>query len=382
MSTPPLSGETARALREEVARGASGDPLPAAAYLDDDLFAFERTRIFDHAWHCVAHASELALPGNWKRVEVSGESVLMVRGADLVLRALYNVCRHRGVALVEQERGRVGAFECPYHGFIYELDGRLRSSARMSEVDCSSASLVPVPMREWNGLLFVSLAAEVSDVEGTIEGAPPWLARAPTSELVCVYGDVHEVAANWKVLAENFQESDHFVKVHPGLEKRTPTRGARTWEGNARWLGGFMDFAEGFETVSKSGSRMMRPFVAAPEDRVRVSDAFLFPTLLTSLQPDYLLTYRLDPVSPASTRVHFSIYLHRAFSGDASALDDLVEWWRQVNREDRDICGKQQRGIGSRGYRPLRLGTLEEGLVQFHRLLRAAYAPAEGVARS
>ena len=118
MSTQAPSGDTAAALRERVARGLNGDPLPAAAYLDEELFAFERTRIFEPAWHCVAHASELALPGTWKRVEVSGESVLIVRGAALVLRAHYNVCRHRGVALVEQERGRVGAFECPYHGFI------------------------------------------------------------------------------------------------------------------------------------------------------------------------------------------------------------------------------------------------------------------------
>lgn len=378
LSSQEVASSLALPLREQAARGLSGDPLPAAVYFHPELFAFEQSALLSRSWHFVAHASELPLPGTWKRVEVCGESVLIARGADLGLRAHYNVCRHRGVALVEGERGRLGAFECPYHGFTYELDGRLRSAARTrigSDVDCASTSLVPVELRERHGLLFVSVeASEANAFEVAMKGMPPWLVRAPLAEITRVYGDVHEVAANWKVLAENFQESDHFVKVHPQLEACTPTSKARTWNGDGIWLGGLMEFAKGVETVSTSGTRSARPFLAAPEDRARVSDSFMFPTLLTSLQPDYLLTYRLDPLTPLRTRVHFEIYLHRSFSGDANVLDDLVGWWQVVNRQDRDICEKQQRGLSSRGYKPLPLGNLEEGLVQFHRLLRKAYA--------
>ena len=351
----------------------AGAPLPSDLYVAEDVFAFER-RMHEQAWQCAAHESELALPGMWKRVNLCGESILIVRGADLNLRALYNVCRHRGVPLVEEERGRSGGFECPYHGFTYELDGRLRTVGRMNDLQCDGVALLSVQLERWNGFVFASIAGGA--FSEMVQAAPPWLRRAPLSELTELYSDSNDLSANWKVVAENFQESDHFVRVHPALEARTPTATARTWRGESGksgWLGGLMEFAEGAETVSSSGMRLGRPFVAAPEDRSRVSDALMFPLWMTSLQPDYFLSYRIEPLAPARTRVHFNLYVHASFDGKEAPRNDVVDFWRNVNREDRAICEKQQMGLTSRGYAPIGFSKAEEGVVAFHEKLLGAY---------
>lgn len=358
---------------ERALSNGAGEPLSSDLYLSPEVFSFEQ-KMFERAWHPVAHQSELSLPGMWKRVSLCGESLVIVRSADLKVRALYNVCRHRGVPLVSAERGRGGRFECPYHGFTYELDGRLRSSARMKDVACDGVSLVPVALEEWNGFVFVSIAGE--PFTRALHAPPPWLDRASLSELMHLHGDSHELRANWKLVAENFQESDHFVRVHPSLERCTSTATARTWHGDGSWLGGLMSFEKDVETVSTSRKRNGRPYVAAPEDRDRVSDALLFPLFMSSLQPDYFLTYRIEPLSPARTRVHFDLYVHASFNGDAAATNDVVDFWKNVNREDREICEKQQEGIGSRGYMPIALSEAEEGIVAFHEKLLSAYKTA------
>jgi Rieske 2Fe-2S family protein len=222
------------------------------------------------------------------------------------------------------------------------------------------------------GVVFVNLDPDAPSLDASQDGGPPWLARAGRA-LERVSRADHEVRANWKVLAGNFQESHHFPSVHPSLEARTPSaRSSSLVEGQA-WLGGIMELAEGDETVSESGRRDGRPFVAAREDRRRVHDALVFPLWLTSLQPDYLLTYRLAPLAADRTLVVAEIQVHPAARAKGVDLAGVFSFWDRTNAEDRAICERQQQGLLSRHARATRYASSEDGLHAFERLVASCY---------
>src|SRR5262249_8080812 len=185
---------------------------------------------------------------------------------------------------------------CPYHGWTYATDGRLlEAPGRPRGADVHGLARVRIETRA--GVVFVNRDPAAPGLEESWRGGPPWLAPGGRSPPVRVGRSDREVVANWKVLVGNFQESHHFASVHPSLEAHTPwTRSSSVTSGEG-WLGGTMELAAGRETVSESGRRNGRPFVAAAPDRGRVHDAFVFPLWLTSLQPDYLPTYRLAPLA-------------------------------------------------------------------------------------
>ncbi len=327
--------------------GARG--LPARAYVDPAVFVAERARIFERSWICVGREDEVPRAGDFLVAKTDDAGILVVRGHDLVLRAFRNVCVHRGTPLADAE-GRCEAIVCPYHGWTFDLAGVGKSPS-----DARGRSLREVSVATFRGFAFVRLG------EGAPfdDRAPPWLKEALLGQLRRVGRTEHEVAANWKLLVENFQESHHFSRVHPGLELRTPNEMARTWLGDGAWLGGTMELADGQETVSRSGRREGRPLLLASN---LVHDAMMFPTLLTSLQPDYLLTYRLFPRAVDRTVVIADTYFHPAADGDAS---DVLEFWAEVNAEDRAICERQQRGMASGHHLPGPYASCEDGVHAF-----------------
>jgi glycine betaine catabolism A len=176
---------------------------------------------------------------------------------------------------------------------------------------------------------------------------PRWLAALDVAMLRRARRVAWEVDANWKLLVENFQESHHFPTVHPALEALTPWRGSRSVRGAPGWLGGEMRLRDGADTVSTTGLLRDRLRIVPGSARRVVRDAWVAPNLLTSLQPDYLLTYRLHPMAPARTRVVGEVYVHRSTPDDAG-MDEVFAFWDRTNAEDRAICERQQQGMASR----------------------------------
>ena len=351
-------------------------PLPARVYCDEAVLAYERRAIFDRSWLCVGREDDVRAPGSFLRAPITEEGILVVRGADLELRAFYNVCRHRATLLVDEACGRARQFACPYHGWTYELNGALSHAPHApSSFDRSAHGLRAVRVGTWQGFVFVTLDESAASLPQFLGDVPSWLAEANLTAVELAHRVEYEVKANWKLLVENFQESHHFSRIHPALERLTPNENARSVLTDGPWLGGIMDLAEGVETVSMSGSRSGRPFVAPVAHRRRIHDAMLFPLLLTSLQPDYLLTYRLHAVTPARTRVIAETYVHPAAAlASAESAHDVVAFWERVNDEDRAICERQQIGMGSRGYAPSRYAAVEDGVHAFDRLVARAYS--------
>jgi Rieske 2Fe-2S family protein len=354
--------------------------LPATAYLEDAVFAFERAAIFDRTWLCVGREDDVTHPGEWLHAPLgtmAGPGLVVVRGADLKLRAFHNVCRHRAATLVSGDCGRVHDLRCPYHGWTYDLGGGLRAAPHApGDFDRGAHGLLGARVDVWQGFVFATLDASAPPLAEALAPVPAWLRETSLAHARRAHRVTYEAAANWKLLCENFQESHHFTRIHPALERLTPNDDASSVPSSGPWLGGVMRFADGVETVSASGTRNGRPLLAAASYTQQVSDALLFPALFTSLQPDYLLTYRLQPLSPGRTRVVAEIFVHAsAFGphGPSFDLTDLTSFWDVINRQDRAICESQQTGLSSPGFRPSRYTVVEDGVHGFDRMVARAY---------
>jgi Rieske 2Fe-2S family protein len=361
-SSLPFSADDLRAVLEPFE---SARPLPPVAYRDEAVLAFERANVFGaRAWLSAGHEDEIEKPGDWLLAPLTDEGILVVRGDDRVVRAFYNVCPHRGSTLVEEAMGSAARIECPYHGLAFGLDGAPEGEGLRG--------LSVVPAAVWHGFLFVSLDPDAVPVDRALRrGAPPWIAQLP--RLRRVRRARWETRANWKLCVENFQESHHFPRIHPALEALTPCASSASVLGDGPWFTGIMDLVASAETVSKSGRRSGRPFIAPEGSRRRVHDAHLFPGLLLSLQPDYLLTYRVHPRAVDRTEIVADTYVHAACPAGAD-LADVLEFWELVNAQDRAICERQHLGVGSRGFSPTAYAAVEDGVHAFDRLVARRYA--------
>jgi Rieske 2Fe-2S family protein len=360
----------AREIEGVLAPLARATPLPSRAFTDPGSLALERAAIFARTWTCVGREDEVALPGQF----LCEDGVAVVRGPDLELRAFHDVCRHRATPLLDTPCGRVREIACPYHGWTYELTGALRHAPDAPEgFDRAAHGLFPVRVACALGFVFVQRGPSAPSLDAWLDVVPPWLVECTPARLSRAHRSTWEVEANWKLLVANFQESHHFPRVHPALERLTPTVRATSWRADGPWLGGVMDLVDDAETVSTTRKRGARPFVAHETRRRQVHDAMLFPTLLTSLQPDYLLTYRLVPRAVDRTRVVADVLVHPEASREVA---DVIDFWSIVNAEDRAICERQQRGLASPAWRPSVYATVEDGVHAFEGMIARAYAAA------
>jgi phenylpropionate dioxygenase-like ring-hydroxylating dioxygenase large terminal subunit len=192
--------------------------LPPAAYTSTELHALERERIFGHSWLCVGRDEYVANPGDYYRIDVLDEPMIIVRGADGVVRALNAACRHRNM-LVVQGRGNARSFTCPYHSWSYATDGRLLAAPHMEQsraFDKASCRLPEYRLERWMGFLFVNLddaAAPLQPVMASMERA---VANYRIAEQTEVFHYEAEWAGNWKLAAENSMEYYHHIGLHAG----------------------------------------------------------------------------------------------------------------------------------------------------------------------
>ena len=362
--------------------------LPPAAYTDEGFFALERERLFGRSWVAVASAAEVAQPGRLLVRNVGGTSVLVTRGPDGVLRGFVNSCRHRGTELASEDCSVSRMIRCPYHRWGYALDGSLVASPLFNEVprgdfDPTELSLLAVRVDAWGLFVFVCLD----------ERTPPlaeWLGDLP--ERMAGYSFdgwyVHgtcsfDVAANWKLISENFQEYYHLGWVHPELAKVSRVRDHYRYQGPGLYCGQ--------TTTPVSGDDRDDWLVLPPAPGLDSSDSVsgrfvaVFPNVTLSVLPSHAFTIFLEPVAAGLTREHCSFLLPP--STDADVVKDAFEatrkFWIEINDEDIDICERSQRGLALGGAPPGPLSPrFEEPLHRFHNMVADAMtadSPADGM---
>ena len=326
-------------------------------YLSEEVFRREREKIFCQEWICGGREAEITEPGDYLALDVAGESVLVLRTRGGRLTAYYNVCRHRGTRLVAE--GSTGTFQgsirCPYHSWTYTLDGQLRTAPFLDEPEVPKAELglFPVGVECWGGFFFLNLSpaeagAHRYDLSAQLGPVPNRVHRYPLAELRSAHRISYDVAANWKVLLENYNECYHCGPVHPELCRLVPAfkqRGGSELD----WERG-IPHREGAWTFTETGTSNRRPFAGLnPDEQVRHKGELLYPNCMLSLSADHVTAYTVWPQSAGRTTIVCDFLFHPAeLASPEFDPEDAVTFWDRVNRQDWTICESVQRGMQSR----------------------------------
>lgn len=346
--------------------------LPGAAYRDPDVHAAELENLFFKMWLCVGHESALGEPGDYALREIGDESALVVQDREGVARAFHNVCRHRGTRLLDGSNGRgLDRIRCPYHAWSYGLDGELVAAPLMDGVegfDRADYPLRPIRLETWRGFLFINFNDDAPALDTHLSDFPD-IARYAIGGLRLGARREYEVAANWKLVCENFGECYHCPTNHPQLNTVSDFRsGGDSFEG-ASFCGGPMRLNEGCTTMTMSGRTDRSPLGGLDaQDHELIHYFNIYPTLLLSLHPDYVLTHTVWPLSTGRCRIvcEWLFAPEEVAKADFDA-SDAVDFWHTTNQQDWEICERAQKGVSSRGYRPGPYSALEKTVYFFDR---------------
>jgi glycine betaine catabolism A len=353
---PPLTQPAAVFRKTTDSFTAGAKTLPQRYFVSPEVFAEEQKAIFSAQWIYLGHQSQLAQAGDYLVGEVAGESVIVLRDQKAEIRGFYNVCRHRGTRLCEQATGHSSTIRCPYHAWTYSLDGRLIGAPHMEAADGfdkDDYSLGAVKLALWEGFIFSNLAAAATPLDEVFAPLAGKFTYWNLPRLRSAKRIEYDVRANWKLIFQNYSECYHCPGVHPMLTKVSPYDSAENDLCEGPFLGGFMALTKG-ASLTMSGNACALPVGDIQgEDHARVFYYSIFPNMLLSLHPDYVMAHQLRPQSPERTLISCDWFFHpEAFARADFHPEDAVEFWDITNRQDWHVCELSQQGIGSRAYQP------------------------------
>lgn len=329
--------------------------LPGRDYHAPDVFAVDRERVFAESWVCVTRSEVLDTAGSYVAPEVAGEAIIIIRDKDGALRAFANTCRHRGTLLLEGE-GQVKAITCPYHAWTYGLDGRLLGSPnvhREDGIDPERIGLWEIALTQWDGFVFVNVDGSAAPLAERLAGEPDsplQLERYRVGELRVGARREYDVAANWKIVVENYHECLHCPTVHPELVKIVPLYRRGEVEEEGQILGNSM--GEGLTSFTSTGTSSLPPLPGLDEADVHTFyGVYVFPNLIINYHSETVNAVTIHPLGPERTRV-VSEFLFARDTVDTAGFDpsEVVDFRDLVALQDWTVCERAQRGVRSRFY--------------------------------
>jgi choline monooxygenase len=337
--------------------------LEAAYYFGQDTLDLERRAVFGASWQMVAHRAQLADSGDHVLTDVAGTPVVVLRGADGVLRAFPNVCRHRAGPLVLCSGKGLGNLRCKYHGWLYNQAGQLIAAPEMQDaLDFRTADvhLPTLRVREWEGLVFVALDEQAPDFDAVYAGIVERVRPVEFAPMQFVRHESWDVACNWKVYVDNYLEGYHVPTVHPALAQAVDYSNYEV--DLAEWYSLQHSPLRGSDAIYGVGEALYY---------------FVFPNVMLNVMPGRLQTNRVLPLGPDRCRVEFEWFYSPTDAAMARAENDR-EFTNAIQEEDVAICEWVQKGLASGRYEPGRLCPRREaGVWHFHEKLRTAYLPRE-----
>jgi len=338
--------------------------IPSHYYIDPAILDAENRNVFGRTWQLVGRAEQVREPGGYFTASVAGEPLLVVRGADGVLRAMSNVCRHRAGPVAKGE-GKRPVLQCGYHGWTYALDGRLLKTPEFEGVECFEKSSVALPqfrVEEWNELVFVNLDRDASPLPDFLGDLAAHLAHRHYAGYSLAARKEWFVDCNWKVYVDNYLEGYHIPIVHPGLFRE-------------------IDYPK-YRTETRRNYSIQHAPLRRPE-RIRVTESgdeaeyfWIYPNLMLNVYPDNFSTNLIVPLGPSRTLTLFEWYFRNPDAPDVrQRVDETIAFSDEIQLEDIDICETVQRGLRSATYTTGRYSPQREnGVHHFHGL----YAEAMG----
>jgi len=339
---------------------ASAHTIPNSWYFDAELYEAECRTVFA-GWRVVGRTDQVKEPGDYITIEVAGEPILVIRGDDRVLRAFHNVCRHRAAPIVNDPCGNVDKLRCRYHGWTYDLTGKLRGTPEFEGV-CDFAKedngLVPMAVESWGHAVWVHDGKPKQPLAQYLAPLPE-RAKGPGVESLAWSGRVeYQLNCNWKVYVDNFLDGGYHVNtIHPGLA-------------------GVIDYSkyrtEVFDNCSVQLSPLKPPDTAVVEGTVRTGDMayywWVYPNFMVNIYSGVMDANLVLPLGPDRCRVIFDFYF--APGTQPNFVSDSIAVAEQVQQEDMQICEQVQRGLQSRSFVTGRFSVKREaGGYHFHQRL-------------
>lgn len=342
-----------------------GMTLPQEYYVADEWFQRDLERVFLRSWLYAGHVSQLPEAGSYFTVELGTTNVIVVRDAAGELHAHHNVCRHRGARICDEPCGQIRkALVCQYHGWSYRLDGSLATAPRMPEgFDRSAWGLKPAWVEEWQGMVYVALGPEPPEpVATTLADIADDVSQFGIAGARVAHTIVYDVAANWKLIMENYRECYHCQMNHPefigAIDIWQHEGSRRDQESRYHESYSFADLPlkAGCRTQTLDGSyasKILLGDYAAGDLPDRVVGLCWYPGNTMAWGPDYGTAFGLRPLAPNRTlAVSHWFVPAAAVEGVDYRLDDVIALWDVTNRQDFWLSELNQRGIESPAYEP------------------------------
>ena len=354
--------------------------MPPEVYNSEEWFDFEKRAVFDAEWVCLAHTSHLPKPGDYVSIKIMDEPMLVVRGNDNEIRVLSAVCQHRGHILGEPCGGNATNFTCPYHHWVYDLKGTLRSTPNVgdhvsTEELSKTQSLPQLRSEVWNGWIFVNLDGEAKPLGERVQRLSEAVKNHKMAELVSSpIQEWEDMPWNYKVMQENSLEPYHTAFLHRIVHDQQPTRLVKFMEWDeeddgAVWRpSGFTHLDGGFNPTEKAIFPVIEGLTE--EDRSHCIFAGVMPNLFMGVLPDHVFYFIIVPTGAGKITIRFgSLYPESTFKlpnyGQMSKMD--AESLKIYVEQDTGVNMSAQEGLQSRFAARSRYARMEESLVQTNR---------------
>jgi len=406
---------TAMNVLRRLNRRAAGIGLEREFYTDEEIYALDLELIHYREWLFAAHTAELPQRGSYLTVQIAEYPIVLVRGADGLIRAFINSCRHRGSRVCRETRGQAVKLVCPYHQWTYELDGRLFAARQMGAgFDRSQFGLRPVHCETVAGYVFVCLAGDAPDFGPTRKQLEPCLAPHRLDEAKVAFESTIVEEGSWKLVWENNRECYHCAANHPELARTYPdspivtsVSGAASdpqilehWQrceaaglpsrfhlsddGQLRTTRmPLLDSAVSYTVSGQPAVRRPLSTAIPPETNIGALLVFHYPSTWNHILADHAISFRVLPLGPTRTQLTTKWLVHRdAVQGVDYQLEELTHVWLATNEQDRRIVQENQIGMNSPGYLPGPFSQVQEGGVRqfvdwYSERLRARLATRE-----
>jgi len=371
LAAPARSGRTLAGVTDLVPL-ARASTLSSRYYLEPAVLDDEKVRVFGRTWQLVAHWSDLARPGDFMPVTVLDEPIVLVHGTDGVLRAFYNVCRHRA-GQVALTRGNRRSLQCRYHGWTYGLDGALRAAPEMEETedfDPACFGLQPVRVERWGPFVFVNLDDAAPGLAEVLASIPVEVAAAgfDIASMARVERRDYVVECNWKVYVDNYLEGYHIPIAHPALFREIDYDAYRieTQRYYSKQHAPVRELKPGQELGRD------RRYLRSPDGEEDALYYWLFPNTMFNFYPDNMSTNVILPLGPERTLTIFEWYFAQPGTGGGwESMQQTIAFSDEIQQEDIVLCEQVQRGLRSRSYDAGRFSAKREnGVFHFQSLVR------------
>ncbi|NKB41906.1 MAG: Rieske 2Fe-2S domain-containing protein [Ilumatobacter sp.] len=376
--------------------------LPPVVYSDAQFHDFEMNAVFGSGWLCVGRQEQVPAVGDYLSVTRAGEPLIVVRSSDGNIRVMSAVCQHRAMCITasvdrsdedmlsppELQSGAGRTFRCPYHYWVYDLDGQLVGAPEMGRTpgfDMAEVRLPGLPVEIWNGFIFTNFDAAAAPLAPQLSKLDEVLVNYCVESLVTVDPvTIPDVPFNWKIMVENFMEMYHQSRLHHGIHDFAPSSGASYADyepGDVAMFG----FSETLEPDGGFNPTMKALFPPLPrvtmEERQRVIFALVAPSLLMGFQADSAFWFYVDPTGPTSHALSMAYIFPEStieLPDFTESLEAAIAGVSTFNRQDMPTNVATQLGMQSRFAQRGRYSWQEGVLAQFNSWLVDRYAVAAG----